>query len=80
MPSYRVVSGDFDTKIRRLSPQQAATDAIGTLKTEIGFNSVRLGMMTIVTLDVEGEEDEDPLYISTLTLVQQNGLNYRETE
>lgn len=57
---------------------EAATDAIGTLK-EGNFDKIRLGLMTVVTMmcGASGDEDEDPLFVSTLVLVKQHGLNYR---
>lgn len=75
MPLYHVVSGDFTTTICRLTHQQAATDAIGQLRSG-RFSEMRLGVLTAVTLD--GDLEEDSFFFSTLNLVKTNGLDYKE--
>lgn len=77
MPVYRVVSGDYSTTIQRMSHQQAATDAIGLLRNG-KFDEIRLGLMTVVTLD--GDEEEDSLFFSTLWLVRKHGLIYYQVQ
>ena len=70
MPIYRVESGDFQVSIHRRSARRAAADAIGLLKrTE---DDVRLGMMTGVHMD-----DGEILYLSTIVLMNENGIKFR---
>lgn len=73
MPVYRVCTGDLDVTLTRQTPQEAAQDAVGTLRSG-NFDTMKLGLMTSV--QQLGGEDELPLFIETLYLVKINGLNY----
>lgn len=79
MPAYRVSSGDFEITLVRGDMIEAANDAIATLK-EGNFDKIKLGMLTEVCLMYGGNgdgEDEDPMFLPTLSLVQRHGLTYR---
>lgn len=75
MPVYRVCSGDLDVTIVRSSAQDAANDAIGSLKSG-NFDKMKLGMMTSVA--VMGGSELDTLFMETLQLVKRNGLTYKK--
>jgi hypothetical protein len=78
MPEYRVSSGEFELTIIRGTTQQAAKDAIGTLR-DGNFDRIKLGLFTMVTLMYgSSDADEEPVFFSTLILVRELGLNYTE--
>jgi len=73
MPVFRVCSGDLDVTLTRETHQDAASDAIGTLRSG-NFDKLKLGLMTSVLL--LGDPEEIPVFLETLHLVKLNGLNY----
>lgn len=77
MPAYCVSSGDFSLNLVRSSPLEAADDAFCTLKNG-NFHEMKLGLLTQVALLFE-EDEEGPIFMSTLLLVERHGLNYHRT-
>lgn len=72
MPKYVVSSGDFCITIKRKNPKRAAMDAIALLKKT--DESIVLGVITgVASADGEGSA----VYLSTVGLMEENGIKYR---
>ena len=71
MPEFIVSSGDFNVRIKRRSARRAALDAIGLLKTS--DEDIHLGLM----VGVCGVDSDDFIYLSTIVLMEENGINFK---
>jgi len=71
MPEFIVSSGDFNVRINRRSARRAAVDAIGLLKkTE---EDIHLGFL----VGVCGVDTDDLIYLSTIVLMEENGIKFK---